>query len=445
MAKTEEALRRRLVALDLAAKEVGLFPQTAKISIRKISDPQDELKSISIPPETSQVLARNQNAVLKRIRVLAKRGKPTDLTRFKYVLAMLTPTVKSNALLLKVLDNNPHLVDSVTRHWAHYAKIPKSLAHGLCERIEGSEIYHHVNAELLSLLLGRVDAAAEASLAQFAYERLFATRFRKKGIARPQTTYKMALLKWALLSGRMSFRDFDGALKGESNWWVRQAALRALDIGKFGPQSFAAILNDNLRADQPDVSRAAAGLIFATKATLRRPVDDVHLAGRLLLRAVGRTPRAGRPPSLINSVLAYVLKRPSTGYDWQRYFAGNHPSAEQMMLIAKQRFETDIDAFVVILDSFCDSIVRRMYERRGAQMPHYGTAVGAGAPGWLRAMPKLLKAFHDLHKLRIRSLTAHPRDLKTGAFNRRVTHAQYFRIRKALLEAFDEFETSVTP
>jgi hypothetical protein len=53
LAKTEDELRRKLIKLDLSAKEIGLFPQTAKINIRKIIDPEDEIKSVSRPPEAA--------------------------------------------------------------------------------------------------------------------------------------------------------------------------------------------------------------------------------------------------------------------------------------------------------------------------------------------------------------------------------------------------------
>ena len=116
-----------------------------------------------------------------------------------------------------------------------------------------------------------------------------------------------------------------------------------------------------------------------------------------------------------------------------------------MAIVAKQRYETDIDAFVVILDSFCDGVVRKLYERQGLVMPAYGNALGAGAPAWLGAKAALLDGYHKLHQLRIRSLTAHPRDLRTQAHNKRIKHAQFYRIRKSLVAAFDQLEAEFPP
>ena len=262
MAKSETALRRRLVALDLAAKEVGLFPQTSKIAIRKIIDPDDEIKSVSRPPEPWDRTAPDQTAVVRRIRELANRGKPKNVTRFKYALAALKPTAKTNPLVLRVLTQNPDLVGSISRHWKKYAKLPPTLSRSIIDAVMSNEVYHQVNAELLELLQSRVTAQQAQTIAQFAYERLFASRFRKSSIAHPQSTYKAALFYWALQSGRMSFVDFEGALRNEQSWWVRQEVLRLLQVDKFGLQSYSVILNNEMRADASDPARAAAGSPF---------------------------------------------------------------------------------------------------------------------------------------------------------------------------------------
>jgi hypothetical protein len=171
-----------------------------------------------------------------------------------------------------------------------------------------------------------------------------------------------------------------------------------------------------------------------------------NLAARLLLKSVKIIPRAGRHPSLIDGILAYVLKRNKSNYDWQRFFGSEHRNAEQIAIIAKQRFETDIDAFVVVFDSFCDNVLRKLYEHQGSHMKTvYGSALAAGAPRWLRQMPALQNGFAALHRLRVRSFTAHPWDQKTGAFNKRIKHAQYFTVRKHLVAAYAELEKSIKP
>jgi hypothetical protein len=135
-----------------------------------------------------------------------------------------------------------------------------------------------------------------------------------------------------------------------------------------------------------------------------------------------------------------------TPYNWQRLFGSDHGSAERLAILSKQRYETDIDAFVVSLDSFCNLILTHVFRHRGHVLSaQYGNALTSGAPTWLRTdFPKLMDGFASLHALRIRSFTAHPRDQRTGALNKRITHKQYYRVRTLLMDSLAEL-TRVLP
>jgi hypothetical protein len=237
----------------------------------------------------------------------------------------------------------------------------------------------------------------------------------------------------------MTFGDVESMVRSERDWWVRQELLTCFDEIKFGRPSFESLLNLGMKATDPDPARVAASLLFAHSLSALRPHEDSHWAARLLLRNVGLIPYAGRPPSLIPATLSYVVKF-TTPYNWQRLFGGAHDAAERHAILSKQRFETDIDAFVVSLDSFCDLILRQIFHHRGHVMnTAYGNALKAGAPNWLRAdFPNLMQGFMRLHELRIRSFTAHPRHQRTGTLNKRITHKQYYRVRKVIVSAFEE-------
>jgi hypothetical protein len=439
MARDEKTLRRKLVALDLAAKEIGLFPQTSKIAIREISDPEEEIRSVSVPPEPAASPFASQKDVKHRVRELCYRGNLTDVTRFRFVLPRLKPTTTTNNLLYRALVARPDLSESITRHFEKYKKLPGSLADQIITNVTSEGIYHSVNSDLLNVLYRRIDATRATHVADFAYERLFARKFRSSAVPMPQPTYRASLIRWAFVSTRMSFIDIESILKTERDWWVRQEILAYLSEKRFGRPSFEALLNLGMKTHDPDSARVAASLVFANSCLPAKPYADLHWSARLLLRNVGLIPYAGRPPSLIPATLSYVVKFMAP-YDWYRFFASGHNGAERLAIVAKQRFETDIDAFVVTLDSFCDQVLRQIYHHRGHVMTTtYGNALKVGAPAWLRTdFPNLLKGLANLHELRIKSFTAHPRDQKTGALNKRVTHSQYYRVRKMLITSFDE-------
>ena len=106
LAKSEDELRRKLIGLDIASKEIGLFPQTAKINIRKISDPRDEVKSVSRPPEPALKPSVSQMTLASRLLELTRKGTvaPANVTRFKYLLAHAQPSHRLNARLCLVVS-----------------------------------------------------------------------------------------------------------------------------------------------------------------------------------------------------------------------------------------------------------------------------------------------------------------------------------------------------
>ncbi len=231
-------------------------------------------------------------------------------------------------------------------------------------------------------------------------------------------------------------------MRGLPDWWVRLQLLMFLDEARLGPPSYELLLNMGMRAADADLSRVAASNIFLQSRSVFRPYSDLNLAARLLLRNVGLIRSAGHPPSLIPKILSYSvgLKGDMTGSAFLVQIILQRRRSE---FLCKQRFETDIDAFVVSLDSLCALILRRFIDIAGTPTASYGSALGAGAPSWLVSdFPDLIQGFSKLHALRIPSPTAHPHHT-TGAPNKRITRRQYDRVRKDVLR-MQQLETNCT-
>jgi hypothetical protein len=195
-----------------------------------------------------------------------------------------------------------------------------------------------------------------------------------------------------------------------------------------------------MRIAESEISRCAAARLVEHSLPLDKPYGDVFEPAKLILRASKIIKSVGKPPSMINSILAYVLKRRETNYDWIAFFGADHRHAEQMTIFLKQSRETDIDAFLIRLDSFADKIAEVLFRKycSDKQYPAYGSALKNPMLGTL--FPTTMKAFSELHKLRLDSITAHPRSLKTGTGTRRLKHRDFAKLQPALLAAFDELE-----
>jgi len=412
-AKSELELRQKLIGLDLAAKEIGLFPQSAKINIRKVEDPKDEIKIISRPHDDDLWATLQETSLRAKLLELSRRGrvKPKESSRFRYLLAQCTPHRDVSLRLLKLLEHQPELSSAIGRYFTRAAKISDGVGREILGVIKGAELYHAVNSDLLNSAKGRVSDAVKAEFGAFCRARLLSP---PRSLLRPQPTYRDALVSFALSAGCLSYQDFETIYSAEEDWWVRKRLLSQLTANPFGAPTYRALVNRELRRSQSEICVMAASKIAVGAATLERPYGHAQDRAKRVLRAANVIRSAGAPPSLINPILSYVLKGPATAYDWKRFFGKRHRDIEQIAIFLKKSRETDIDALILRLDSFADAITEILFARLlpANTMPGYGSAIAN--PTLNGALPVTMRAFRDLRTLRSKSITAHPRQKSGG-------------------------------
>jgi hypothetical protein len=438
-AKSEDVLRRKLIALDLSSKEVGLFPQTSKINIRRIVNPDDEIKSVSRPPEPSIQPVVSQKKLASRLLEITRRSRVDPLlsSRFKYLLAQAEPNYRLSERLLKVIRRHPEYSGTISSYFSRYKVIPTRLAAEITTYIREPELYHSVASNILRACLGRISAADATVLGRFAAQRLLRPGRSQLPL---QPTYKEALIAWTIRTNEITFRELETLRDNEPDWWVRKCILRELTPDQFGTPSYRDFLNKSMRIQESEIARCAAAKLVEESIPLDKPHKNVFEPAKMILKTFKLIKFVGKPPSMINSVIAYVLKRPETAYNWIKLFGTDHKHAEQMAIFLKQSQETDIDAFMTRFDSFADKLIEVVFQRNcpGKTYPNYGSALKN--PTLVSLLPTTIKSFEDLHSLRLESFTAHPRSSKSGAGTRRLKHRDFHKLRPALVAAFDEFE-----
>ncbi len=260
-----------------------------------------------------------------------------------------------------------------------------------------------------------------------------------------QPSYKEALIGWALSARAITFTEYDAIVSNEEDWWIKKCAFRELNSELFGAATYTDFVNRRMRDAEPEVARIAAARLIDGKLRLQRPYGDVESTAKHGLKAARVIRSVGQPDSRINEILAYILSRQQTAYNWKAFFGSAHAHAERMTIFLKRNREVNIDAFLVQLDSWCDEVFSHVYLRLkpGKTRPNYGSALTDS--NLLIQLPQLMNAFHRLHKLRLESTTAHPRSQKSGAATRRLKHSDFRAIQKDLVVAFDELEAKISP
>src|SRR5690606_19330541 len=93
------------------------------------------------------------------------------------------------------------------------------------------------------------------------------------------------------------------------------------------------------------------------------PYGTVETTAKHILRTAKLIRAVGAPVSRIPEIIAYILERTQTPFDWKTFFGSGHKHAELMMIMLKRDREANIEKFLVHLDSWCDLLFSEIYRR----------------------------------------------------------------------------------
>jgi hypothetical protein len=356
-------------------------------------------------------------------------------TRFKYLLSRAEPHYTLNMHLIKVLRDQPIFSVGIATYFSKYKKLPKKSAEGLVQCIVNEEAYHSVQADLLLATLDNMGEPYKTLMIGYCTQRLLR---KKRGYLRPQPSLKAALLAWLLHNNRLGYTEMHKLLTEEVDWWVVKDVIKYIQKDHYGTASYEAFMNELIKGPNSEQARIAALKIVDEGLSLRAPFKEVHEAARLLLYAAGKIRQIGKVESLVGRVLCYVLDYSFPTFDWARLFGSKHKDAEHIAFTIRRDYESNINACIVTLDSFCDLLFEKLFDKYlptrtygnyGAMLQHLTLHT---------VLPKTCTGFRILHKLRLQSITAHPRDEKTGISTRRLKHYDLYKVRPCLREAFTE-------
>ena len=175
-----------------------------------------------------------------------------------------------------------------------------------------------------------------------------------------------------------------------------------------------------MREEGSEVARICAARLIEGSHKLTKPYGSVETTAKQVLRAAKLIRVVGAPDSRIPEIVAYILVRKRTAFDWKTLFGSRHKHAELMMIMLKRDKEANIEKFLVHLDSWCDLLLSELYPRLkpGKTYPSYGAAIND--ENIAVSLPNAISALKTLHALRLESSVAHPRSQKTGNPTRRL-------------------------
>lgn len=418
-AKSANALRRMLVRLDTLSKDIGLFPQSSKVHIHRIKDIEEELKSISNPPEPvlmPKIL--NQERLRKRIVELTPRFRVANATRFKFLVACAEPSYKLNDRMWRIYEKPPDLYASIFRYFRRYELLPSKVARRLLKEIKAAPLYHAIHADMVATADGRLPVTLQTRLNRIVKEQWSAKL--------PAPDLVVALGRIAMREGLLTFAQTRYATTSMSDWWVRTQLVESMTPAFIGEPSLESMLNGIMRQDEEaDVCMMAATTVNRLGITIRPPTRELRRRAAIVLREFGRIHRASGRPCGVDYSVVQLLGNTVSGINWRKFFGARHKHAERQAASVRALSETNITAFVPALDVFNDMLLDSLY-RHDPSLGGYSL----GSIGSILSSTRLQSSYPRIHQFavtihakRLESELAHPVVRKTGKPTGRIKYA----------------------
>lgn len=437
-AKTENELRRALVQLDLLSKDVGLFPQSSKISLRKVVDIESELKTISNPiEEVTRYEPVDNKKLLIRICELTPKYQIRDVTRFKYLLSQAVPNAKLTERLWKIYDHHPEIYVSFTRYLQRYKKFPRKVEERVLQEIRDHKLYDAVVAAFIEAANGRVVGRSGINAISVVKMRW------KPTVNLPDLQASAA--SWLIKHDSFSFKSCETAVYRSRSWWARAYITLKLNDSVIGRPSLQVLANRQIRSDCKTTALAGAKIINSFTLDVVKPFQDLNPVSAIVLKELGFILRAPNAQCRIQSNLDRMFGK-TPDLNWKSLFKGNHQKAERQIISCRSYGVTNINAWINSLDVFMDRVLEALFVKDGAigayKLGKIGNALNVNSR-FAKSYPHTHSLVKITHELRLESDLSHAVVKATGQPTRPLKHKDKKSVQKYFVPALNELKTKL--
>jgi len=435
----EKDLMRMLAQLDYYSKQIGLFPQSAKIEIKKISNIDDEILSLSnIENEIIQKKIQKKDTLLNGFKLTFSGNQVTNKTKFKMYLASIKPNSVISKKLIDILSHNPQYFQNISNYFGNYSrKISDKVIEKIITELERPEVFQVVTASMIDVIAYNTSAISYDILLNLCLK-----RWKDKKILNPQLRYTIA--KFLLINQKFKFEEIISYLQFEQNWWIKKSILKYIDIDIYGKYSYLEVLRLYLESDNIELIVAAMSAILENDISIDYDISKMNYKAQLMLKDTGYINRSARRPSAIHDCLKGITKQNIKKLKWKKIFARDHKAAENKLLRAKSYSTTDMSAFINIIDTFNDMLLQKVFEADRSigkyQLGNIGGNLYNKGTEFEQKYPLLFKYCLNIHELRLACDLSHPIVKKTKKNTNPIQYKTIFKIRPLLVDALSELE-----
>jgi len=434
LAKSESVLREQLINLDMLSKNIGLFPQSSKIDIHKITNINDEIKNISNPPEyVVRPASPDQKKVFARIKELSPRYVVKNETRLKFVLGSAKDSAELQKRLLKILEKQPHLYSSVFNNLRKSTVLSKKVSEECVKLLRNYTLYGAFTAELIKTLNSRLHQSYKASL----------TKFCKKFYNTKNSQLKIAVTKVLIDTGTLKYKQKE-CLAKHKNWWVRSNVTSFFRQDFIGKPSYDNLINIMLRDKVCDVAIVASDCSIENISSLPMPRRDINKNAQYSLKQAGLIGRVLSTNCFIHDVVVEILGAKTIKIEWKKIAGRRYKEILPKFVRWHGYYQTDATAWVNITDTINDFLLDILFTHDGKignyQYGNIGGALNKGSK-FEKQFPQLFWAAKDIHEKRLESDLSHAKVKATGKLTHFIKYKELKPLVKKLSNGYVELYT----
>lgn len=439
LSTNEKNLMRMLARLDYYSKQIGLFPQSAKIEIKKVTNIDDEILSLSnLGMEIKLKKILKNNSLLTDFKSTYNGARVINKTKFKMYLGAITPNASISNKLIEILSHNPQYFQNISNYFSRYPRrVSDKVLENIIYELERPEAFQVVTASMIdSIAYNTSDVAHNKLLA------LCLNRWKNKKQLNPQLRYTIA--KFLLINQKFKFKEIKKYLEVEQDWWIKKSLLKYVDIDLYGESSYFEILKLYLESDSIELNIAGINAILENDLNINFDTSNINYRSQFMLKDAGYINRSAKRPSAIHDCLKNITNHNVKSFNWKKAFGKEHKAAENKMIRAKTYATTDMSAFVNIVDTFNDMLLQKVFLLDGTigsyQLGNIGGVLYNSGTAFEQKYPCLFSYCKKIHELRLTCDLSHPIVKKTKKYTNPIPYKTIYSIRPLLKNALTEIE-----
>lgn len=405
--KSDTSIRAQLVHLDRVSKKIGLFPQSSKIKIHKITDIEAELKSVSHPIDVDVWSPKKQKQIRKDISESSPRFIVEDVTKFKFGVALCRPNSEISKRLWRIYEKDPSIYQTLCNYLKRHTKLPEQSFSKVIAEVKKKNPYDVVRAEFISVLdtldLDKKQKKEAVSAVKYSVYRSGKSLYSDADILLSSEATKFLIKHDALTSKQLDFAAH------APYWFTRLSVAEALitNPGNLLLDSRNLLLKDKCL----DVSLTTAELSFRNKIQINPRLKCHRLIGAYMSSYAISVDTA--TDCKIDRTLRRMFSLQDTfpAVNWTSLLAGEYPHALTCIVSCHSAFTTNPGAWLNEVDTFNEIVVRALYlsdPSIGTFGATYGSIFTGGKNTRFYKKSRILfTEFESIHERRVTSVTSH--------------------------------------